>query len=65
MCMGAIVNARIPRIVFGAEDPKAGGLVSKYGIGADSSLNHEVNYTGGILEPECSRILKDFFQSKR
>jgi len=65
MCMGAIVNARIHRVVFGAEDPKAGGLVSKYSIGTDDSLNHEVKYTGGILEHECSRILKDFFQAKR
>ena len=65
MCMGAIVNSRVDRVVFGADDPKAGGLVSKFSIGTDDKLNHRVEYTRGILESECSVILKEFFQTKR
>ena len=65
MCMGAIVNARIERVVFGADDPKAGGLMSKYGIGADDKLNHTVEYTKGVLAAECSTVLKEFFKAKR
>ena len=65
MCMGAIVNSRIDRVVFGADDPKAGGLVSIYNIGADNKLNHKVKYTRGVLQSECATILKNFFQTKR
>ena len=65
MCMGAIVNSRIKRVVFGARDKKSGGLVSNYGIGFDSSLNHKVKYTEGILEQRCSNILKEFFKTLR
>ncbi len=65
MCMGAIVNSRIERVVFGTADPKAGGLTSLYNIGTDGKLNHRVKYTQGILRSECSNILKDFFKSRR
>lgn len=65
MCMGAIVNSRIEKVVFGTTDPKAGGLTSLYNIGADGKLNHRVKYTQGILQSECSNILKDFFKSRR
>jgi len=65
MCMGAIVNSRIKRVVFGAPDPKAGALVSNYGIGLDDTLNHKLEYTDGILEKECSEELKLFFKDLR
>ena len=65
MCMGAIINSRISRVVFGAKDPKAGALVSNFGIGLDDTLNHKVEFTGGVLEEECSIMLKEFFESLR
>lgn len=65
MCMGAIVNSRIKRVVFGAKDPKAGALVSNYEIGFDGKLNHTVEYKASVLEKECSDILKGFFKELR
>jgi tRNA(adenine34) deaminase len=65
MCMGAIVNSRIKRVVFGAPDPKAGALVSNYNIGLDDTLNHKLEYTDGVLEKECSEELKLFFRDLR
>jgi tRNA(adenine34) deaminase len=61
MCAGAIVLARIPDLVFGAWDPKAGAVGSLMNIPQDSRLNHRVNVTAGIREKECGDILKDFF----
>lgn len=65
MCMGAIIHARIQRLVFGALDPKTGAASSRYAIGADGLLNHRLEITGGILEEECSQLLKDFFRECR
>ena len=65
MCMGAIVNSRIKRVVFAAKDPKAGALVSNFGIGTDKKLNHTVEVSEGILKTQSSRLLKKFFKSKR
>ncbi len=65
MCMGAIVNARIDRVVFGAPDPKGGALVSNFGIGTGGQLNHRVNFSGGICVEQCARILEDFFRALR
>lgn len=65
MCAAALVHARIARLVFGAVDPKGGGVVSKYGIGGDGLLNHRFSVTGGILQGKCSRLLRDFFQKRR
>lgn len=65
MCMGAIIHARIRRLVFGAYDPKTGAAVSCYTIGSDDILNHQLDITGGICETECSELLKDFFRNKR
>ncbi|MBI5118789.1 nucleoside deaminase [Candidatus Poribacteria bacterium] len=61
MCAGAIVLARIPELVLGAWDPKAGAAGSLMNILQDSRLNHRVNVTAGIGENECGAILKDFF----
>lgn len=65
MCMGAIVNARISRVVFGATDPKGGGLVSNFGIGAGKELNHHVEFLGGVCGEQCERLLEDFFRKLR
>ena len=65
MCMGAVINSRIKRVVFGADDPKAGAVVSNFGIGLDDTLNHKPEITRSILEDECSSILKEFFEKLR
>ena len=65
MCMGAIIHARLDRVVFGARDPKSGAAVSKYQIGTDGLLNHSVSIQGGLLETACAQLLKDFFRKKR
>lgn len=65
MCMGAVINSRIKRVVFGAREPKAGALVSNFGIGLDDMLNHEVEFSEGVLENECSLLLKEFFNTLR
>ena len=65
MCAGAIVLSREDRVIFGATDPKTGAVNSLYKILEDSRLNHRPEVVGGILENECSIILKDFFAKKR
>ncbi len=65
MCMGAIIHARVQRLVFGAYDPKTGAALSCYNIGSDNILNHQLEITGGICEQECATLLKDFFRMKR
>ncbi len=65
MCAGAIVLARIPLLVFGTSDPKAGACGSLYNICRDERLNHYVEVVSGILEHECAAMLKEFFASLR
>lgn len=65
MCMGAIVHARLKRIVFGAYDPKWGAAGSLYNLPADSRLNHRVDVVSGIFEEPCRQLMQDFFRSKR
>jgi len=65
MCIGAIVNARIAQVFYGARDEKAGALGSVYDIGRDGRLNHRVEVYGGILGAECARLLAAFFESRR
>jgi len=65
MCMGALVNARVSRVVFGAWDRKAGAAETLYRIGRDPRLNHEVVSEGGVREDECKRVLQDFFKQLR
>ena len=65
MCAGAIIAARIERVVFGADDPKAGGVVSLYQILNDKRLNHDVAFRGGVLKESCAEILSRFFREKR
>ncbi len=65
MCIGAIILARIPRLVFGAHDPKAGACGSVFDLSAESRLNHRVIVTGGLLEQESQFMLQQFFQRLR
>jgi len=65
MCAGAMVLARIERLVFGAADPKAGAAGSVYNIVQDPRLNHRVDVAQGVLADECGALLKDFFRGKR
>ncbi len=65
MCAGAIVNARLGRLVFGAFDPKAGAVSSIRDVVRDPRLNHRVEVTSGVLEEECGAILRRFFEAHR
>ncbi len=65
MCAGAIVQARVQRLVFGASDPKAGACGSLYTSPSDRRLNHVVEMTTGVLEQEAGAMLQDFFKKQR
>lgn len=65
MCAGAIVLARIPRVVYGAADPKAGAVDTLYQLLTDPRLNHRAQVVGGVLAEQCGEILTRFFQRKR
>ena len=65
MCAGALVNARVPRVVYGCDDPKAGALRSLYQLGEDSRLNHRYQVVSGVLAEGCSRQLSAFFEGIR
>lgn len=65
MCAGALVSARVPRVVFGASDAKAGAVLSHFGIGGGAPLNHRFEVTSGVLEPECRGTLRAFFAGLR
>ena len=65
MCMGALLHARVPRIVFGAKDPKWGGAESCFNLAADTRLNHTIDVQGGLLEDKCKELIQDFFRAKR
>ena len=65
MCAGAIVHARIERVVFGAVEPRAGAAGSVLNLLQNSQLNHQVEVQSGVLAEECGQVLKDFFRSRR
>lgn len=65
MCAGAIVNARVPNLIFGCTDPKAGAVQTLYQLCTDLKLNHRASVTGEILAAECAGLLTDFFAGKR
>ena len=65
MCAGAIVWSRIERLYYGARDPKAGAAGSLYDIPGDARLNHNPMVAGGVMEEECSAIVRDFFRELR
>lgn len=65
MCAGAMVNARLKRLVYGCKDKKGGAVDSLYNLLSDKRLNHQVEVISGILESECAEILKRFFETRR
>lgn len=65
MCAGAMVHARVKRLVYGAPDPRAGAAGTIFNITQHEALNHRVEVTGGVLEAECGAMLKRFFQARR
>jgi tRNA(adenine34) deaminase len=65
MCVGAMIHARIARVVYGAPEPKAGALVSSIRAHETPGLNHRLQVTGGVLEEECRRVMREFFASRR
>jgi tRNA(adenine34) deaminase len=65
MCAGAIVLARVARVVFGAWEPRTGAAGSLWDVLRDRRLNHRPEVVGGVLEAECAALLDDFFDSRR
>jgi tRNA(adenine34) deaminase len=65
MCVGALLQARVGRLVFGAPDPKGGACVSLYRLPEDPRLNHRLEVTGGVREGECRELLQQFFRERR
>jgi tRNA(adenine34) deaminase len=65
MCAGALVNARVARLVYGADDPKAGAVRSLYRLCEDPRLNHRLEVIGGVLAEPCGAVLREFFQAAR
>jgi tRNA(adenine34) deaminase len=65
MCAGAIVQARIARLVYGADDPKGGAVRSCFAVFDHPQLNHRVDVTGGVLAEECAAVLRAFFSTRR
>lgn len=65
MCAGAIVNARIKTVYFGAYEPKSGSAESKFNILTNSGLNHQTQFVGGVEQEVCSNMIKNYFKAKR
>jgi tRNA(adenine34) deaminase len=65
MCAGAFVHARVARVVYGCADPKGGAIDTMFGIGRDPRLNHRFEVVSGVLEGECSQVLRSFFADLR
>ena len=65
MCAGALVQARVRRLVYGARDEKAGAVESVFRVCDASSLNHRMELTPGVLEPECRALVQEFFRARR
>lgn len=65
MCAGAMIQARIPRLVYGANDPKAGAVQTYFQILSNPSLNHQVEITAGVLADECAEVIQSFFAKRR
>ncbi len=65
MCAGALIHARVERVVFGAKDPRAGALGSVFNLAESPDLNHQLEVTGGVMEDESALLLQRFFQDRR
>jgi len=65
MCAGAMIQARVPRLVYGANDPKTGAVRTHFQILSNTSLNHQVEITAGVLAAECAAVIQSFFAERR
>jgi len=65
MCLGALLHARVRRLVFGASDPKGGACVSLYRLPEDTRFNHRLEVTGDVREAECRELVQEFFKARR
>lgn len=65
MCAGALVNARVARLVYGADDERFGAVTTHFGIGTNEVLNHRIDITAGVLAGECRSMMQEFFRTKR
>lgn len=65
MCAGALIQARVKRLVYGARDERAGAVESRFRICDTDFLNHRIEITAGVLEPECSAVMQEFFRERR
>lgn len=65
MCAGAIINARIKKVYFGAKEPKGGACESRFNLLSSGVLNWQTDYEGGVMEEECSTVITDFFKARR
>jgi tRNA(adenine34) deaminase len=65
MCIGAMINARVARLKFGAWDDKAGAVGSVYDLGRDGRLSHRIEIYAGVMEAECAELLREFFRARR
>jgi tRNA(adenine34) deaminase len=65
MCAGAVIQARVPRLVYGADDPKGGAVRTCFQILSDPRLNHQVEVTSGVLAAECAAVIQSFFAERR
>ena len=65
MCMGAIIQARVDTLIFGAYDPRSGAAGSAFDLSDSSKLNHKIKVIGGVMENQCKGLMQDFFRSRR
>ncbi|OGF48758.1 MAG: tRNA-specific adenosine deaminase [Candidatus Firestonebacteria bacterium RIFOXYA2_FULL_40_8] len=65
MCSGALILARVEKLIYGAAEPKTGGVKSVFKIASSKKLNHRLEVTGGVLEKECGELMKKFFRERR
>ncbi len=65
MCAGAVIQARVPRLVYGADDPRGGAVRTCFQILSDPRLNHQVDVTSGVLAAECAAVIQSFFSERR
>ena len=65
MCVGAMIHARVSRIIFGAKEPRAGALTSQLQLLDNSHFNHSISWQGGVLEEDCGQLISEFFRRKR
>jgi tRNA(adenine34) deaminase len=65
MCVGAMISARLDRLVFGCTDEKAGAAVTLYDLARDARMNHQMEVSSGVMAEEAARLLKEFFRMRR